>query len=60
MNKFPHEGSCEGLISERATICDLFASRLRVSIMNRQNGNAGINLIFKKGSLSSLGCGLET
>ena len=50
MNKFTHEGSCEGPIAEPGhDLRDMFASRLRASIIDRQIGSAGINLICKKG-----------
>ena len=50
MNKFPYEGSCEGLIPEPGhDLPDMFAPRLRAPIIGREIVGAGINLICKKG-----------
>jgi len=56
MHKFPYERSCEGLISEPGhDLPDMFASRLRAPIIDREIGGAGINLICKEGQHNVVG-----
>ncbi|KZX99076.1 hypothetical protein A3747_22925 [Sulfitobacter sp. HI0076] len=50
MNKLPHKGFCERLVSKPSyNLRDMFASCLRALIIDREIGGAGINLICKKG-----------
>ena len=56
MNKLSHKRPCEGLISEPGhDLRDMFAPRLRASIIDRQIGSAGINLICQKGQHRMIG-----